>query len=218
MPVILDVDTGTELTEFYKDVLPECPGLDLAFSLHIIRNVVIDFCTRTWVYQYASTGVTDAATKVLTIPAVTEVTGILWVKAQSDLTGEEKELKVATRRDIALAATDTGAPTHYTVNTLGDITFYPTPDASYTFSVEVALRPTRDATTMDADIFTRYRMGIARGILYRLQVMSSKPWSSPTTAVLHGSEYVRAIREARIELSKTFASDNLQVDLSMGSF
>ena len=224
MPIILPFDTPappgatSDFAEFYKDVLPECPGLDLAFSLHVIRNVVIDFCTRTWAYQYTATGLTTAQTETLTVPAETEVTGILYVKSQRDLTQEERELDPATRRDIALAAASDGAPTHFTVNTLGDLTFYPDPDASYTYSAQLALRPTRDATLLDSDLFTRYRMGIARGILYRLQIMPNKPWSSPTLALQHGQEYSRAIREARIELSKTFTSANLQVDMSLGSF
>lgn len=227
MPIILSATAPsapgatTNFTEWYREVLPECPGLDLAFALHIIRNTAIDFCTRTWAWKYNITGVmaVGTATYALVTPAETEVTGMVFVKAQRSLTGDETEVRRVAGRDVSLApVVSNGAPSAYTIQRFDDLTFYPAANAAYKYTAQLALRPPFNAISIDSDVFVKYRTGIAHGALYALQAMPNKPWSSPSTAMFHGGEYQRAIRDAKIELNRGYAGEALMVDLNGGSF
>lgn len=226
MPIILPFTppsapgVTSAFTEWYKDVMPECAGLPLDYALHIIRNTAIDFCTRTWVFQTPITGdmVASTASYTLTPPDQTEFTGLVWVKNQRDLTGEEVEAKTASAKDVATAPSSSGAPTRYTRTGLTNLTFYSTPDAAYTFTAQMALRPLRDASTIDSEVFTRHRQGIAHGALMTLLAMINKPWTNPSAAAMHGAEYMRAIRNAKIDLEQYYTGESGMVDLNGGVF
>jgi hypothetical protein len=68
------------------------------------------------------------------------------------------------------------------------------------------------------DIFSKYRMEIAHGALFRLMAMANKPWSSPSTAAYHGTEFSRGVRDAKIELNRDFTGEPLMIDLTLGNF
>lgn len=226
MPIILPITAPsapgatTNFSEWYREILPDCPGLSLDFALHHIRNAAIDFCTRTWVWRYADTGtmVATTATYAIASPAGSEVTGVLWVKAQNDVNGDEETIGKATYRQVIHAPAQAGAPYAYTLQRYDDITFYPTPDDTYDYSIWVALRPTSTATDIDSDVFVKYRDGIAHGALARLLAMGNKPWSDPAGSTVHATEYMRAIRNAKIELNRDYVGDSLIADLDGGSF
>ena len=221
MPIIVTYTAAVSpYTDWLQDVIPDAPGLDTPYAVHVIRNTAIDFCTRTWVYQYDATGTMTATDPSydLTLPANTEVTGSIFVKAQKELTADEQEMDYANRRALAMLPAEDGPPRYYSKHRVDEITFHPTPDAAYTFTNRLALRPTFDSTTIDSDVFARYRQGIAHGVLYRLMSQARKPWSDPAGALMHGAEYVRAIREAKIELMNDYTDENMMVDLSMGVF
>jgi hypothetical protein len=145
------------------------------------------------------------------------VTGLVWVKAQVDLTSDEVEIRRANARAIAMMSQLPGAPARYFVQPYDTITFFPEPDAAYTYSVNLALRPTYAATAIDSDVFTKYRMGIAHGILADLLAGNGKPWSNPSLASYHLGEYLRAIRDAKLELNREFTGESLMVELQGGA-
>jgi hypothetical protein len=221
MPTILNTATGTALTELYKDVLPECPGLAHDFALHKIRDAAIDFCSRTWVWQSDYAGTTVISPTVETSytavpPEDSEAIALLWVKAEPEIGADQKELKLLKISELALAEAATGAPQYFTPRTVNVVTLYPDPDDTYDFTMRLVLRPTRDAAVIDDDIFTRYRAAIAHGAMYMLMSMARKPWSDPTAAVFHGTEYTRLMREARIDYDRTYSGQSLMVELNGG--
>lgn len=227
MPIILPLTAPsapgptTGYTEWYRDVVTQCPGLQLDYALHRIRDAAIDFCTRTWAYKYDITGVmvADTPTYSLTPPAGTEITGIVLVKSQRSLTGDEMETpKVHARAAKTAAVAPSDVPTKQVMYRYDEVTFVPTPDGAYTFTVEVALRPTASSTDIDSDVFIKYRMGIAAGALYRLMSEPNKPWTNSAGAASNLTTYAQAVRDAKVEINREFAAEPMIVDFSMGSF
>lgn len=220
MPIVLPTSGTVPFSEWFRDVMPECPGLEALMAIHHIRDVCKDFCKRTWAYRVDASGVTVAtqADYTFDLPPFTEPVGTLVVKAQRELGGEELEIAPAPERGVRVAPAEAGAPRFYTRPSFTLLRFYPTPDDAYTFTAQVPVRPTDDAPAIAEAFYDEYRLQIADGVKARLMAMPGKPWTSAGAAQAYRADYVRHIREAQIEQSQSYTDMDLMVDLSGGSF
>lgn len=76
---------------------------------------------------------------------------------------------------------------------------YPIPDGAYTVAAEVALRPTRSATTLNDDLFNIWLEHVITGAMARLMSIQDQPF---TNLVLGQNAFAKALymsRRARVE-------------------
>lgn len=81
------------------------------------------------------------------------------------------------------------------------------PSKSDTYTAYIALTPdpnTSPENSVPDWVFSRYREGLENGVLTRMMLQPSKPYSNLKLAEYHGHKYRRAISQARNEALHTF--------------
>ena len=77
------------------------------------------------------------------------------------------------------------------------LNLYPAPDAQYVLTMEVALRPVRGATVLDALLLEDYAEAIVAGAVSRLCAVPNQAFSSPALASDAGSAFAGLASKAR---------------------
>lgn len=93
----------------------------------------------------------------------------------------------------------------------GALLFYPTPDATYTVSVQAALKPLRSSTTVDDKLFEDWADAIASGSIARLMAMPAD-WANGPLAALYQTAYTVGLNRAMLESSREKTRAILRVE------
>lgn len=83
------------------------------------------------------------------------------------------------------------------------VMLYPTPDGVYKLSFEVALRPTRNATSFENDLLDLWSDGICAGALARVLKMPATSFTNIGAAGDNKTTFEREISRARAESTYT---------------
>ena len=78
------------------------------------------------------------------------------------------------------------------------ILLYPVPDRAFSIDVEVALRPTRSATTLENDLFDLWIEPIVAGALQRLYAVPDQPFSNAAASQAQMAAAIYQTRRARV--------------------
>lgn len=175
-------------------VLPDVIGCPMPVVDQAIVSAAIEFCERTYVWRH--TPATVAAVEATTSYAFVTPTGAKVERVQAAwLDGIPLKVRNATDMlGVADWLTKTGTPEYLVA--LDDSNWRLYPLGGGDVDMLVTLKPTRDATTIDSDIFEAHVESIAAGALARLQKKAGKPWSDLEQAAINKGIFDTAIGDA----------------------
>lgn len=187
--------------KWFDEVLPDVPGCPQNVAQNAIKNAAIEFCDRSFVY-------------IIDHPAISaaEDTGEyswspgsgLKVVRPEHVWYDGKLLIPKTRDEVAAAnpywPTWEGTPLYFLQEKLEKLIVVPRPTAALADAIvaKVAVRPSRDAASIDDAIWEKYLEEIASGAKARLFAMKHKPWSDGQLATFHKQAFDDAISRARL--------------------
>lgn len=193
------------LSLFYPYILPKVIGCPLPTVDFALVQAAREFCRRTSVWkEWAASFVTDGLTQTYSfvLPATSELVKITHasvggdyydVKGRDALPPDWSSLTPA----VATADTDLDkilvqlSPTQYML--------FPFQLAGVTVQLEMALRPTLDATSVGDVIYDQYAEDLSHGVLKRLRSQRGTDWFDIDAAAEESIEFERAINVAANE-------------------
>lgn len=182
------------LADIRPYVLPDVINCPVPVVDHAIASAAIELCKRTHAWRHTPAAV--AAVEATTSYAFATPAGAKVERVQAAWL-DGKPLKVRNATDL-LGVTDwltkTGTPEYLVV--LDDSNWRLYPLGAGSVDMLITLKPTRDATTIDADLFEAHVETIAAGALYRLQEKPGKSWSSPDLAAWNKGQFETGIADA----------------------
>lgn len=187
---------SADLTTARPYVQPHVVGCPVPLVDQAILRAAIRFCAETgvWRHTHVPLAVVEATTAYSFFPppgAKVERVLAAW------LDGQPLTVKNATDMlGVADWTTETGTPECLVVLSDSQFRVYPLGDGGV--DMEVTLRPSRDATTIDDDVAEAHIEAIADGALEILMAYPGKPWSSPEYAAYHKGKFENAIDDATI--------------------
>ena len=201
-------------SDFYDYVVPELPGLantDMV-DLHL-RDAAIDFCEQTWVlvgdHDPVST-IADIYEYELDSPeSQCECFAIkqAWI--------DDSPIEPISMDDLWAAnidwRTSSGQPSKFAQQDYENVLLYAVPDAVYTLTMVVALRPTVTATGVPDRFYADYRKAIAFAAKANLMAQPAKPWSNPDKSTYYQTLYQAEITKTTVLVNRARARATLQV-------
>lgn len=203
-------------SDFYNDVLLDCPRATTPIALNAIRNTVIEFCQKSRIWQQvlgAVDAVLGTSDYTPAIPSRTELVEVM----SAYLSGNEITFKTQDQLDAMFGnwrgANVTGDPLYYTIQTPGQITVVPQPSRTISAALQwrVAMRPSRDSTDFDPSntFASEFYEGIASGAKARLMFTPNMPYSNLKLGEYHKMEFAKELNRARLRTSRSFGRANL---------
>lgn len=211
------------LTDFYPYVLPEVPGCPEPTVDIALRSALIEFCEKTLVIQRD-------------LDPVTVVKGITDYDIDPPASQLVSRLMRVWYKDVELAPTAPdnvhNAEVYNTLFTGADkersdprmfiqkdertFSIYPIPKDTVAngLTIRAALKPTRNAETVEDVLFEDYAETVAHGAKYRLLSMASKPWTNGPAASLALAAFNSGINVARQRASRGHTRADLRVRLT----
>jgi len=188
------------VSDFLSRVMPSVPGCPQPLAEQAIRDAAIAFCED------------SLALRERLIPFTT-IRGV----AEYSLIPEDSDTQVARVIDIYLDGTrlspcvsappapsdSLSAPTAYYTTRVGSafqVALSSTPDKEYTVVAEVALRPTRSASTLDDDLLDLWADAVTAGAIGRLSSVPGEPFTDLAVANAAQQIAIRGARGARSEM------------------
>lgn len=198
-------------------MLPGCPSLTISITA---RKMAIDLCQRAKVWQV------DLPVLPLIVGTTdyTPVSPVVYGEYSDFLSGyivvDGKPKPLAwrtydkTRRmfpDWPLGTN--GEPTVITTRAYGTVSFAQTPDQAYNTYIRACLRPTRTATSWDADLYAEFHREIFHGVLHELMSMPERSWTDQKLGAYHGKQWTYLLALAKDRAERGYNVDAMQVDM-----
>jgi len=186
------------IADFFPRVLPHLPGCPDPLAAQLILDTAIQFCE-------ASGAIRQTLDPIKLIPNTgvyefeppTQQQVVRIFRAHID----GRDLHLAPLSEYPLLTEQVGQPrVLHTTRTDGlpELVLTPTPDAASTLSLDVALRPTRAATTLADDLFDLWLDAISTGAISAAQRMVGQPFTDMPSAGQRHAEFRSHISRARI--------------------
>ena len=191
------------LSNLLNDVLVDCPEAPEPLIIDALITTLRDFCnqTRFWRQELPPINlVTGQSIYPLNPPTGTEIVSV--VQAQSDHFLVPSSVNLLDRNLSGWRDLLAPRPNFYFQPTMNSIHVVPKPNGNIPngLNVIVALRPSRDTTTMNDEIYREFGNEIIAGAKAYLQAAPNKPWSSPDHATANMTAFTSAIQRARMRV------------------
>jgi len=194
-----------KFSDYSPYIRPEAQGCPDYLIERAARDSAIDFCKKTDVYTaepeylFVAKNVNEYE---VSIPVGTELNRIL------DIYNDKSALKPVSYNELLQRLgdeTERSSPKYYSQRDNTQFYVAPIPQSSDKLRVLYSLKPTQTAKTIPDTIGKEYQEIITHGALYRLQMMSGQPWSSPNAAgvnkQLFDKEVGRTVRQVKYGFS-----------------
>lgn len=192
--------------KFFSNVMPEVPGCPEITAFNAIQNAAIEFCEKTFILQRDHDpvtilqGIVDYDLEPPTDYLVVKVMKA-WLEG-NELTALAPDMVNGPEVYNRLFSSYTPQPTTpnaFLQKDVRTVSVWGLPDKKYPngLTMRVALKPTRDAETIEDEIYEDYYEAIASGALARLLNSQGKPYSSRDGAALADRQFRQAINVAR---------------------
>ena len=194
------------LSNLLNDVLVDCPGAPEPLIVNALITALREFCNRTRFWQHELPPINLIAGQAvypLNPPTDTEIVSV--VQARSEHLLAPSSVNLLDRSFPGWRDAQARQPVFYFQPSMDSIhvVYKPSENISSGLNVIVALRPSRNATTMDDEIYREFGNEIIAGAKARLQVIPNKPWSSSDYATVNAMIFASAIDRARIRVFKS---------------
>ena len=199
------------VSDFIPRVMPYLPGCPVPMAAQAIVDAAIQFCESSMaVRQHLDpiVLVPGQRTYDLDTPLQQEVARVMRAAVDG------AEISLTPLAFAPMGTPSQGRPFSLTVTRLDsypEIQLAPIPDASYTLTVDAALRPTRTATNLADDLWTLWLDAIVAGAVSAVQRIPSQPFSDPTGAAQRHAEFRSHISRARVDASMGKVQSALRV-------
>lgn len=196
-------------SDFALYVRPEAQGAPDFVIERAVRDSAIDFCARTDVYMpepefiTVISGVNEYA---VSLPTSTELNHIL------DIFKDKSALSPISYNQLLLRLGDettTGSPQFYAQRDNADFYLSPIPATTDSIRVLYSVKPSSASSSIPDTIGKEHRELIAHGALYRLQMMSSQPWSNPAAAANNKQLFERGVGRVIRQVKYGFSGGSL---------
>lgn len=107
---------------------------------------------------------------------------------------------------------DIGTPQHFLADFEDQLRVYPTPTASETGTMTIAVRPSRGDTSWDDRLYERYGEVIADGALYRLLGQTATPWADQNASLMRRQRFLQGSNRVRAKVYTSFSPATLHVN------
>lgn len=186
-----------KLSSLFSDVLSQAPNCPKVVAVTEIRKAAIELCERTavWsrihdpIYLYKN----GAEYDLEDTPPDAVVDRILDARLDGSPFG------VVTPRDLFSYVGESGSPQVCSASSPGIVTVAPTPEGRHVLNLRVAFKPDHKADEMDDSVINQWRDAIVNGALFRLKMMSEKPWSDPKAAAIHKTFFEDKVNKAKVK-------------------
>lgn len=174
-----------------------------------IRRAAIAFCEDTYIWEVDATAIQTA----VDTPEYAVSVGVdqLPIMVSRVFNSHGQLIKSVTRREMDQAnpgwtLAKGPSPLAWIQLSPSRIRFYPVPSATETITLQVVVRPTSTATTIDQGIMDEYSEGIAAKAKAILGSMPHKAWTNYELVPFWEKQYQDYVRMAKMRLATGFTN------------
>lgn len=191
---------------FFPEVLPYVHDVPEFVAINAIRNACIEFCDKSLYIQYTLDPITieaNVSEYSLDLPKDTVSARVVagWVGNLPLTFKSEEDLQRIYPLDWRAMG---GRPQYLTQKVPWEVIIAPYSDYQMVDGMKliIALKPSRDSTTVDRVIFERWVEAIGFGARARLYDTPNQPYYDPTSAAKYRTYFESAIGEAKTERNR----------------
>lgn len=194
--------------DFFKYVLPEVHGCPQEVVKNAIRDAVIEFCDKSFIW----TGPSQETTIYAGYPRYTFeereddaiVSTVLYCSV-SDTPIDVIPSSNLNDIDPYWRTLESNKPTACFMDTSSSLRLVgiPTEDIIDGLYIEVALKPSRDSSGCPEFLFEDWAPEISHGALAKLKAMSGRVWADTAMAAYHRAEFKAGISRAKVSMIKS---------------
>lgn len=185
------------ITPTIKPYIPDCLEPVIDQYVHI---AAVELCRRSlkWTERKA-TATLDATSFPYTIPTTTgtRIVKVLSVVINS-ISLERSDIETEEQSDGDWLTT-TGEPCRFVEESSGVLMIVPLPDTAVDVTIEVAIEPSDNGTSIDDTIYAEHWLDIQAGAMAKLCVMPGKPWTDANIALYNRDIFERGIENAKTQ-------------------
>ncbi|HEY6509737.1 MAG TPA: hypothetical protein VIY56_17060 [Vicinamibacterales bacterium] len=190
-----------KLEVFLPRLLPWCAGAPEPLVQQALIDSAISFCEETNIVRY----ITDPITRIagvadydLELPQSTELARVIrvwWGKGPYE--------------------TPSGLPLNWQITDVGQITIFPTPENSIDdpMFIEVSTTPTRSATVVADQLYSKWVEAVVGGAMYRICSQPDQPYTNLQNAALGAQAFRKGRGDAMIEATKGYVRRDTRVQM-----
>lgn len=199
--------TTVPYSQFNPYVLQYVPGASDFMAEDAIKQACIEFCEKTFVWQYTIPAIDIVANKsnyVLATPAETKSVGPIQVYYDTNLLIPKGPDELADIYRMGDWQQVIGHPQYVTRMIKPEVILVPQPneDSPATLHIKTAIAPTRDSCEIDSEIFEQYAEAIAWGARARLLAQPRQDYSDKAGAIEALKMFRYEINRCRMQVTK----------------
>ena len=193
--------------KFLPEVMQFVPDVPEHVASNAIKNAAIDFCTRTYYWQYNCpliSVVNGKANYTPETPSGTKAVGIIVAYYDTNLLIPQPPDTLANIYRMGNWQTVQGSPQYITQSQKPEVILVPYPyqDRDDVLSIRVALAPTRDSNEIDVNIYENHLLTIANGAKAILYNTPGQPYFDKNSAKECEMRYRASVSDAKIAMNK----------------
>lgn len=210
------------LETFLPEILPDVPGCPSDMAIRALRNTLIEFCEKSFIYQETLdplTALEDETDYDLDPPKGYRIQKIMkmWYlgSEMQPLAPDDIGLPDAYRVNISGYTASKGPPAGYTQKDVDTLSILPIPDQKYAnaITIRVALVPLRSTTEVPDFLYELWSETLGFGTKARLMLNPGKPYSNAESATYNQARFVSGLNDARQRAARGNVRSDLQVQL-----
>jgi len=206
------------LDDLLPYVLPDLPGVSETQAINALISSAIEFCERSLVLQRDHDPINLVAGRSaydLDAPTGYLVHKVMkaWHRNSVLQPIAPDDMDDARLYNVHAATEGWGTPSGYTHKGERQIALWPPPneDLEKGLTVRIAIKPKRDVTQFDDDLYQDFIEVIASGAKAKLQITPGKPFSNPQVAGFNQALFTAGVNRAMVRANKAHTRANLSV-------
>lgn len=199
-------------SDFYDLLAPDVPGCPDAAKEQALRQAAIAFCEQSLAWKYAHPDIEIVIGQdeyPFDPPAgavVHTVTYATFADNELNVMVDEYSMGIWDWRN------QDGVP-QYVLGGPTSLRLVPAPNVEGTLKLEVILKPSPDAETIDDDVFNEYREAIVHGALGRLMASPKKPYTDLQLSTYHMQQFFAQTAGAGTRVARNYTRQPLRTSI-----